>query len=230
MRKLLAILTIVLLGASAGIAQQPQIRQISNGSPVYSSTHSQINLRIETGKVWVNGNLIPTKDLPKSLHRIDERIFYQSVVFGIGEIAFSLQGRDYLVKDGRVIEMPRRPEVESNAAEASNTDQKAMEEYYSTMKKEAPALFYSLAREAALTEQCRQLVYRYQSATGKEKRKIRQEIRSILDQLYDINEHNQQLEIEQLQQMIDAAQKEVQIRKANKDLIIENTLEDLLGN
>lgn len=220
----------MVVGLGSVQAQQPQIRQISSENQVYGNKSSQLNLRIEEGKVWVNGNLLSKKNLPKSLRQIDERIFYQSVVFGLGEIAFSIQGREYLVKDNKVIELPSRSAVTANSTSMGKSQQAAMEDYYSNMKKEAPALFYSLAREAALAEQCRNLLIEFQTAPPREQKQIRKDLRTILDQLFDINEHNQQMEIKELQQMIDAAEQEVQLRKENKDAIIENTLEDLLGN
>jgi hypothetical protein len=49
-----------------------------------------------------------------------------------------------------------------------------------------------------------------------------------LGQLYDINERNKELEIEELEDMIDAAKKEVQYRKTHKSEIIGRSLENLL--
>lgn len=227
LKSALAIVLGILISCASLSAQS--IRKISSGDAetYQNATISQINLRIEEGKVWVNGNLIPKKELPKSLRDIDPQIQYKSAVFGIGEIAFTLAGNEYLVKADRILELPSRTESFTPAKDRPSKD--AMEEYYSNMKRESPNLFYSLSREATLTEQARNLIYEYQMSKGKERNKIRGELKVVLAQLFEINEHNRQKEIIELQQMIDAAQKEIEYRKSNKTLIIDNTVKELIG-
>jgi hypothetical protein len=74
----------------------------------------------------------------------------------------------------------------------------------------------------------RSLLMEYSLATGKQRDKIKEEIRLVLGQLYDINERNKELEIEELEDMIDAAKNEVQYRKTHKSEIISNSLDNLL--
>lgn len=220
----------VLFSCVTLLAQEPSIRKISseNADTYQNASISSVNLRIEEGKVWVNGNLIPRKDLPKSLRDIDPNIKYKSAAFGVGEIGFNLGGNEYLVKEGRIMELPSRTKEVTPLKDRPSKD--AMEEYYSNLKRESPNLFYSLGREAALTEQARNLIYEFQLSKNKEREKIREELRVVLGQLFEINEHNRQKEIIELQQMIDAAQKEIQYRKANKSLIIDNTVKELIGD
>lgn len=225
------ILLIALAALMAGSvkAQNPDIRKISNGGDnVYQSNVEQLSLRIEGGKVWVNGNLVPKKELPKGLRELDPNFYYTTAVFGIREISFNLQGKDYLVKADKIVELPPRSTKEVNPA-ANMDSQAAMEEYYSNLKRETPSLFYSMTREAVLTEQARNLVYQYQFAKGDQLKDIRKQLSGILEQLFEINERNRELEILELQQMIDIARKEVEMRRQNKSLIIDNTMEELLG-
>jgi hypothetical protein len=198
-------------------------------SPVRVTTG--LNFRIEDGKFWINGNLIPSKDLPKSLQGIDKAIFYQAAVNGMDELGFSLGGNDYTVRENKISEVAPpvqrqlniQPELTSNT-----TTNRAAEDYYSQIKREAPGLFYSLNYEGALYEQARGLVADYQVAKGKKRDQIREELRVVLSQLFDINEHNRELEIKELQQMIESAKEEVQYRKANKAAILDNTLDQVL--
>lgn len=223
-------LLIALMALTAGSveAQNAEPRQISNDRQVYQSNVEQLSLRIESGKVWVNGNLVPKKDLPEGLRTLDPNFYYTTAVFGIREISFNLQGKDYLVKADKVVELPPRP-TSKNKVYAQETSQAAMEEYYSNLKRESPSLFYSMNREAVLTEQARNLIYQYQFAKGESLKSIRSDLRDVLEQLFEINERNRELEILQLQQMIDVARKEVEMRKENKSLIIDNTLKELIG-
>ena len=190
---------------------------------------SALNLRIEDGKFWINGNLIPSKDLPGSLQGIDKAIFYQAAVMGMDELAFSLGGSDYTVRENKITEISRQPDNQLTVlSEQSNSTNRAREDYYSQIKREAPGLFYSLNYEGALYEEARGLVASYQKAKGKQRDEIRENLRTVLSQLFDINEHNRELEILQLQQMIESAKEEVQYRKANKAVILDNTLDQVL--
>jgi hypothetical protein len=190
-----------------------------------------LNFRIEDGKFWINGNLIATKDLPKSLQAIDKSVFYQAAVNGMDEIGFSLGGNDYIVRENRISEIAQQTsnQLPLLSQSSNSTDNnRAAEDYYSQIKREAPGLFYSLNHEGALYEKARALAYSYQKANGKQRDKIRGELRVVLSQLFDINEHNSELEIQELEQMIESAKEEIQFRKANKPTIIDNALKELL--
>lgn len=226
-KSLFAFLLLMVVSTVSLSAQQPtNIRKISDGDPSYGSARQQVNLRIESSKFWVNGNLVPKKELPESLRAIDPAIKYQSTSFGVGEIPFNLYGKSYLVKDGRVVELSSRTVKVVPAKERPST--KAMEEYYSNLKRDSPGLFYSLGREAALTETARRLISEFDVAKGKDRDKVEGELKVVLGQLFDINEHNRGKEVLELQMMIDAAQREIQLRRANKELIIDNSLEEML--
>lgn len=181
-------------------------------------------LRIDQGRVWVNGKLIPTENLPQSLKIIDPYIYYESTIAGVSEFTFNLGDHYYLMQDGKLSEI----QVSEDAQIAGYDSKTATEAYYSQLKRESPGLFYGLSREGALLEQVRTLLMDYSMAKGQQREKIREEIRLVLGQLYDINERNKELEIQELEDMIEAAKKEVQYRKAHKSDIIQNSLDNLL--
>lgn len=208
-------------------AQSRQVRQDYNVAQPDTEKNSALSMRIENSKVWINGNLVPKTDLPESLQALHPDLFYQAKVFGRKEMPFSMDGHDYLVRADKIVELPpRNGQLVENV---ETTPHSAMEEYYSNLKRESPSLFYSMTREANLTLQARDLVYKYQFASPKEQNKIRKELRDVLSQLFDINERNRELEIQELQEMIDAAQEEINVRKVNKKLILDNTLRELVG-
>ncbi len=219
----------ILFSCASLLAQNQGTRKISseNTKSYQNVPVSTINLNIEAGKVWIKGNLIPKKELPQSLQEIDPSIQFSSAAFGVGEIRFNLNGYEYLVKEDQIMELS------SSTLETpplgNRSSKGAMEEYYSNLKRESPNLFYSLGREAALTERARNLVYEFQVKDSGDKQNIRKELTVVLGQLFEINEHNRQKEIIELRQMIDAAQQEIQYRKANKQLIIDNTVKELIG-
>lgn len=201
---------------NANIQQTPTSRAVSS-----------LTFRIEGGKFWINGNLVQEQNLPKSLLEIDRNLFYQTTVFGIEEITFSLRGRNYLVKDDRVVEFAN--DKETQPAYEQRKGQEAAQGYYSDIKRESPTLFQSMNREGMLYEQAQRLVWQYQKAKSKDKPAIKDELRSVLGQIFDLNERNRELEIRELEQMIESAKREVSYRKSSKQAIVNNALEELLA-
>lgn len=226
---ILFVLTVSLASAQS---QNPPSRANSINSNIQqaqtSRAISSLTFRIEGGKFWINGNLIPEQNLPKSLHDIDQNLFYQTSVFGIDEITFSLRGRDYLVKVDRVVELPK--EMDPQPVPDQRKEQETVQGYYSDIKRESPTLFQSMNREGMLYEQAQRLIWQYQKAKAKDKPAIKEELRVVLGQIFDLNERNRELEIRELEQMIESAKREVSYRKSSKQSIVNNALEDLLKN
>lgn len=202
-------------------------RSVQNNysAPRASST---LSFRIENGKCWVNGNLMDEKDLPVGLRSIDPSVYYQTAVLGINEIGFQLYGKAYLIRIDKIIELPPVSTQQNTNVSRAYPQQEAAEEYYGQLKRESPTLFHNIGREGMLYEQCRDLLLRHQKAKGKDQDALREEMRNVLGQLFDINERNRQMEIQELELMIESAKKEVMFRKANKGSIIDNALDELL--
>jgi hypothetical protein len=212
---------LLLMIGTAAWSQSPRERQVSYDD--ISNRKDHTTLRIDAGKVWIDGKTIPTDKLPASLQDIDPSIYYESTVGGVTEYTFNLGDHFYLVQNGALTE------IDAEAVEPVGYDSKtATEAYYSQLKRESPGLFYGLSREGVLLEQVRTLLIDYSRARSKDKPTIKEEIRLVLGQLYDINERNKELEIAELEDMIEAAKKEVQYRKEHKGEIIDQSLDNLL--
>jgi hypothetical protein len=218
---------------SAGLYAQQPVKSLvrESGNEYYNAASiARVSLRIENGKVWINDKLVPAQELPKSLRNIHPGLYYETAGQGISEIAFSLGESEYLMRDGRIMELEPRNTSKSAENSTGYADIEDKRSYYSQLKKDSPGLFYSLSREAALVEQVRSLLLEYEMAPADRRPKVRAEIRLLLDQLFDINEHNQKQEIQQLEQMLDAAKDEVEFRKKNKTRIVDQMANDLLEN
>lgn len=190
-----------------------------------SQSNSRLTqFRIDRGKVFLNGKQVASQNLPSSLQKIDPDIYYETTVAGVSEFTFNLGDRDYLVANGTLTELSG--EGQSDQMSASNKT--ATEAYYSQLKRESPGLFYGLGREGILLEEVRSLLMEYSVSQGAQREKIKEEIRLVLGQLYDINQRNKEMEIQELEDMIQAAKEEVQYRKAHKSDIIDNSLKNLL--
>jgi hypothetical protein len=219
---------------SAGLfAQQPKrvmLKESSQTDYNPAVVQSRVSMRIENGKVWVNEKQVPAQELPRSLRDIHPSLYYETAGQGITEIAFNLGASEYLLRDGKIVEVERRTTSKSAEPAGGYADIEAKKSYYSQLKKDSPGLFYSLGREAALVEQVKSLLLEYDMAPRERKDKVSAEIKLLLDQLFDINEHNQVMEIEQLEQMLDAAKTEVKYRQKNKSIIVDQMATDLLKN
>ncbi|MEM0996535.1 MAG: hypothetical protein AAGN35_05635 [Bacteroidota bacterium] len=231
MKQRISIVLLALLMGAGLFAQQParvslpvekSFARVQSNLPA-----GRVSMRIQEGKIWVNDKLIPKKELPKSLRELDKAIYYETAVFGVQDVAFNLGEYNYLLRDGKIVEL-ERPKMPKSNTNSGYADLEAKKAYYSQLKKDAPGLFYSLSREAALVEQVRSLLIEYEVAPEKQKAKLKAEMRLLLDQLFDINEHNQKMEITELEQMLDAAKQEVKFRQDNKGKIVTKMLDDLL--
>ena len=224
MKNILFIL--LLLSVTTFTAQAQSDAYNTSVRKVEASSQSQItSLKIDRSQIWVNGKLIPEKELPKALRSLDPSIFYEAAVMGMEELAFNLDEKIFVVKDGKLIEA--KPSQNSANKQAS-IDKSAQESYYSQLKRESPGLFYGISREGVLLERVRTLLIEYASAKERQRPKIKSEIRLVLGQLFEINERNKALEIKELEEMIKMAKDELEYRKANKSKIINNSLENLL--
>jgi hypothetical protein len=223
MRRLCVIL--LLLTAGLSLWSQQAIERKAYFPSESSRNDAEITrLRIDQGKVFLNDKNIAPSALPYSLQKISPDIYYETQVAGVDAFTFNLGDRFYQVQDGKLTEV----EGEGQGAEPTVDRRNATEAYYSQLKRESPNLFYGLSREGVLLEQVRSLLMEYSVAQGKQKDKIREEIRLVLGQLYDINQRNKELEIAELEDMIQAAKEEVKYRKEHKSEIIENSLNNLL--
>ncbi len=216
--------TLLLLTAFASLWSQTVNEKATYRKESQTAKNKIIRLRVDQGRVFLNDRALTNAELPTSLQNISQDIYYETNVAGVNEFTFNLGNRYYLVQNGKLTEIA----TEGQGNDSRYDSKTATEAYYSQLKREAPGLFYGLSREGALLEQVRALLIDYSVAQGKQRDKIKEEIRLVLGQLYDINERNKELEIEELEDMIKAAKAEVQYRKAHKSDIIDNSLENLL--
>ena len=173
--------------------------------------------------VWINGNLLQDEDVPESLKNPNMSV--QITLFGSDEFGFSMFGRDYLLKHGKILEMqaPVRSASDFTPANLSKDD------YFSTMRSETPDLFSSWRREAELQELCTRLTLDYSVASDPEKAILQPRLKLALEELFDIIVQNQLQEIYQVESEIATLKKEISFREKNKDLVIKNQMEKLLG-
>lgn len=188
----------------------------------FNNLHS---IRIENAKIWINGNLIPKSNLPAKLQNISSSYVFQATLFGGNEFKFSLMGSDFLVKHGKIVEItpPKQPAQQG----AGNTGTLSRADYYGSMKTQKPKLFSSQVLEAELHQQAIQLSLDYQMADAAQKKKIEVEMKTVLDQLFEINVTNELNELSQMEEEIATLRKEVEFRKLNKQQVINNRLKEL---
>ncbi|MCB9230450.1 MAG: hypothetical protein H6581_02200 [Bacteroidia bacterium] len=216
---------ITLCTATRAQSQDPKaVRVINKETPVYetSKSNSRQTLRIERGKFWINGNLIPEESLPQSLRNIPDEYLMETTLFGLSEFQFNLNGRDYLLKHGKVIELPGAP------SKAGMEEEQLKTEFFRDVKNDSPDLFSRQIREAELYQRCTLLLLDYQQASENDRSQIRKELFEALSQLFDISLSNQAEEIRQVENEIEMVKKELEFRRRSKDLILQNRMKELL--
>lgn len=188
------------------------------------------SIRIEDGKVWVNGNRLTADHLPPGLRKLSSDYAFQATMVGEGDFMITLFGEAYVVRD-KSVEVAPIQQVQSNTTAGFQPGTaSAKTEYYARMRDEQPNLFYNLNREAQLYEECMQLVLDYRMARGDVRKHIRAELRERLDQLFEINMINMERQIESLEGELKAAREGLEARRLHKDEIIRLRMQELTGD
>lgn len=230
-RTIPSILFILLLLISGSLFAQDEEASIKNkrltSDPEMVYQSSQVlkrnSLRIDNGKVWINGNLVPADDLPESFCNFPPSYHMEISFSGSNEFKFNLNGKPYLLKNNRIIELENNPQVPPPAASGLSK-----EGYFNEIKNESPKLFYRLNREAQLHEECLNLMLDYQVASDDQKPVLREDLKKHLEELFDISYRNQLDEVQLMETDLDAIKKELEFRKKNKDIIVQNRLNELI--
>lgn len=225
MKRWLVILSLLLCGWV--IPLHGQIRYLASEEAVAtqsSANASPQSVRVENGKIWINGNLIAGNDLPSSLNGIDSEFKMQMTTYSGHDMRLYLFGKQYMVRSGRIFEIPSEYNSSGNVAEYDN---QSKAEYFSAMKKEAPDQFYGIKKEAQLYERCMQLVLEYQMADASAQPKIKEEIRLLLGEQFDLNLKNMIKEVQQLEEELKSAKAIIETRRQNKTPIIDSRLKEL---
>lgn len=231
MKQFWAILAALLLQATIGHSQntvgKPPIRTLSTENPTENQSNSGLtpqSVRIENSKVWINGNLLVRNELPASLQSIDPEFKMQMTTTGRADVRILLFGKQYLIRQGRLLEVPN--ELPANTA-TSESGYQAKEDLFSSLKNEEPDHFYNLKKEAVMYERCMQLVLEFEMAEAKLKEKIKEEIRLLLGEQFDMSIRNMEKEVETLDQELMEAKTMIDFRKKNKSAIIDKRLQEL---
>lgn len=206
-----------------------QIRSLSREKVMEANAtpNAMQSLRIEQGKVWINGNLAQSSELPEKLQNVNGDFRFQASMYGVNELQFSFMGSDYLLKNGRIVELPDQMAQPTLTYDANTLTK---QDYYNNLKQESPNLFLQINREALLTEKYMTLLMDYESAPKNLRPAIEEEIRLVLGELFDISIANMEMELRELEQEVDIIRDNIASRKANRSKIITDKLEEVTAN
>lgn len=97
------------------------------------------------------------------------------------------------------------------------------------LKRNDPDRYQLLLQETKLDQQSQNLAEQYRKAKApEEKSRIKQELKSLLDQLFDIREKNKEAEIHHLEEDLNRLKSTMTERRKNKAQIVTARLEELL--
>ena len=97
------------------------------------------------------------------------------------------------------------------------------------LKQRDPKRYDRVAEERTLDGNSRALARKFRTAEGAGKERIREEVKKILDQIFDLRQANRVLEIERLEKKLEELKSNNLERLKNKDEILKRRLMALLG-
>lgn len=86
-----------------------------------------------------------------------------------------------------------------------------------------------IVRGMALEFETRELALKYRDATQSEKEKIKKEIKTKLNELFDIRTKIHEFRLKKLEERVKELKADIDLRKSNKAKIVENRLEELIS-
>ncbi len=93
-----------------------------------------------------------------------------------------------------------------------------------------PGIEKDIVRGISLEYEVRELALKYENAKESEKGKIKEDIKVKLNELFDIRTKRQEIRVKRLESEISQLKKNLEERKANKSKIVEQRLDQLVGN
>lgn len=184
--------------------------------------HSLQSVRVESGKMWVNGNLIPGNELPPFLGRSSAQLDFYATFQGIRSVELQVEGKNFLIQPGRVSDISRI------SAGHHNSHRHPDQQYLERLQEESPETFRSLAAEADLNKRSLQLSREFiTTADPRRKAELRTELRRVLDQLFDLNVQNQEEELDFLEEQIQIRREELKIKQGDKARLVAKNLSEL---
>ncbi len=102
--------------------------------------------------------------------------------------------------------------------------------YMERLRKTDPKLYRKALRAMELERESFDLAEKYQNTVNeREKKKIREQLRTILSEQFDLKEKEKSARIKKLEEEITRLKDELVKREKNKKTIVEKRLKDLLG-
>lgn len=102
--------------------------------------------------------------------------------------------------------------------------------YMERLQEDDPERYEQVAQEKKLEEEARALAKKYrESADENEKVQLKEDLKALLDKLFDYRQMNRQFEIEKLEKRLEELKDVNERRLANKEEIVGRRLDEMLG-
>jgi len=197
-------------------AQMPVTRDVSFANPVHQTSKPTVassiylkSIRIQEGKFWINGNLLPASQLPKELQHLQKDFQMMASFNEVESFEMQINGRFYIVTGNRVIPSP------SNALASESSLQGRIN---------------SENNEAYWMDQCSLLSRQYHSSNSiLQKNKIKSQLISAIGKWYDTSLESQEQELLEMEHEIQVLLGEIDLKRKNKEKAVSQKLYDLLN-
>ncbi|MCS7078101.1 MAG: hypothetical protein NZ455_15420 [Bacteroidia bacterium] len=177
-------------------------------------------IKIENQSFWLDGKLIPKTSLPLSLQTLPQGYSLSIRISGADQFKFCVLNNVYLYANKKITEI---------SLYSTPTKEQILTSYYQDLKKQDPETFERLSQEAALEKKSQEIAIAYNSTPDKQqKEELENELRTILDELFEIKTKNTEREILRLQGSVEELRKKLTDRRKNKEAIIQKRISILI--
>lgn len=179
-------------------------------------------IRLDAGKLWVNGNLLPQQELPPGLQTLTRQTEFYASFQGIRSVELMLGGKSFLIQPERVTD------ISMISGSGNRSPLPADQVYLEKLRQEAPETFRALTLEADLNQKAHQLSRAFLTSTDlRKKAELRAELRRTLEQLFDLNILNQTEELAYLESQIALRKAELKIKQGERTRLVAKHLSEL---
>lgn len=136
------------------------------------------------------------------------------------------------MKEGVLSDQEKLQQVKEAQQRQVLYHQQAHAEYLRQVQEASQALYQRLSREQQLEVEMRRLAFRIRGlAPGSDERHAQvRELRSLLDEAFELKMENREREITQLEEELEKLDRQLQERRRLRDEIIQRRLEELVGS
>lgn len=207
---------------------------------VSAQTQQESLFEIRSGAVYVDGERLPDAALPEGLDLdgIEAAVHFGgpvTPVFELNGTIYVLQGRRIVhladVEAGDGAQVYGFTQVNAPVGQLESARRASERAYMESLSERDRSLYVLLQRERLMDEEILRLAQSHLVAgSDRDRQRIRDELRDVLDEAFVLKISIREAEIDQAQEQLEAAREQLNRRTANREEIVSERLRELTGS